>query len=186
MLEIQLIEKCKAGDGEAYRQLMNDYRNRLFGYLWRFSDSRVVAEELFQETLIKTWKGIRNYNHQKKFSSWLFTIAHNVAMDSLRKRKNSVHFEEIEKVSSEYLSVNPEEKLIEKETIERIKKSISDLSEKQKAVFLLRQNGEMSFKEIAESMNEPLNTVLSHMRYAVKNIKKQIENENEPRTKTAI
>ena len=178
MLEIQLIDRCKAGDGEAYRQLMNDYRNRLFGYLWRFSDSKVAAEELFQETMIKAWKGIRNYNHQKKFSSWLFTIAHNVAMDSLRKRKNSVHFEEIEKVSSEYLSVNPEEKLIEKETIERIKKSISDLSEK--------QNGGMSFKEIAESMNEPLNTVLSHMRYAVKKIKKQIENENEPRTKTAI
>ena len=44
----------------------------------------------------------------------------------------------------------------------------------------------MSFKEIAESMNEPLNTVLSHMRYAVKKIKKQIEEENEPRTKTAI
>ena len=67
MLENQLIDKCKAGDGEAYRDLINIYRNKLFGYLWRFSESRFDAEELFQETLIKAWKGIRKYNHQKKF-----------------------------------------------------------------------------------------------------------------------
>ena len=45
------------------------------------------AEEMFQETLIKVWKGIKKYNDQKKFSSWLFTIAHNVAMDNLRIKK---------------------------------------------------------------------------------------------------
>lgn len=186
MLEIQLINKCKTGDGEAFRQLMKSYKNKLFGYLWRFSDSRIIAEELFQETLIKAWNGIRKYSHEKKFSSWLFTIAHNVAMDNLRKKKSSRQFIEIDEASIEHSISNPEDELIARETFEKVNKSISILSEKQKAVFLLRQNGEMSFKEIAESMNEPLNTVLSHMRYAVRKIKKQIEEENEPRTKTAI
>lgn len=186
MLEIQLINRCKAGDGEAYRQLMNSHRKKLFGYLWRFSGSRTIAEELFQETLIKAWNGIRNYSHQKKFSSWLFTIAHNIAMDNLRKKRNSKQFVEIDEASIEHSCPNPEDLLIAKETIDRINQSISNLSDKQKAVFLLRQNGEMSFKEISESMNEPLNTVLSHMHYAVKKIRKQIEKENESRTKTAI
>lgn len=186
MLENQLINRCKTGDGEAYRQLMKSYRNKLFGYLWRFSDSRIIAEELFQETLIKAWNGIRKYSHEKKFSSWLFTIAHNVAMDNLRKKKNRRQFVEINEENIEHSFSNPEDQLIAKETFEKINQSISILSEKQKSVFLLRQNGEMSFKEISESMNEPLNTVLSHMRYAVKKIKKQIEKENEPRTKTAI
>jgi RNA polymerase sigma-70 factor (ECF subfamily) len=186
MLEIQLINKCKTGDGEAYRLLMNNYRNRLFGYLWRFSDSKIGAEELFQETLIKAWSGIKNYNDQKKFSSWLFTIAHNVAMDNLRKKKNMNNYTEIEEIEIGHSPSTPEDQLIEKETIDRINQSVAHLSEKQRAVFLLRQNGEMSFKEIAESMNEPINTVLSHMRYAIKKIKKQLEKENEPRTRTFI
>jgi len=88
MLENQLIDKCKAGDGEAYRQLMKNYQAKLFGYLWRFSESQYEAEELFQETMIKVWKGIKKYNDQNKFISWLFTIAHNVAMDNLRMRKS--------------------------------------------------------------------------------------------------
>ena len=186
MLENQLIDKCKTGDGEAYRELINMYRNKLYGYLWRFSESKFIAEELFQETLIKAWKGLGKYNHQKKFSSWLFTIAHNVAMDNLRSKKSKNSLMDISEADKNPLFVTPEEILINKETVELINNSISSLSEKQRTVFLLRQNGDMSFKEIAETINEPLNTVLSHMRYAVKKIKKQIEIENEPRKQTAI
>jgi RNA polymerase sigma-70 factor (ECF subfamily) len=165
---------------------MNIYRHKLFGYLWRFSDSKFIAEELFQETLIKAWKGMRKYNDQKKFSSWLFTIAHNVAMDNLRMKKNKNKFTDIDELKESSSFINPEDQIIRKETIEQINNSVASLSEKQRTVFLLRQNGELSFKEIAESMNEPLNTVLSHMRYAVRKIKKQLENENEPRKQSAI
>jgi RNA polymerase sigma-70 factor (ECF subfamily) len=186
MLESQLIDKCKSGDGEAYRKLINIYQARLFGYLWRFSESNTMAEELFQETIIKVWKGFKKYSHQKKFSSWLFTIAHNVAMDCLRQRKNKNIFVSIDKVDNDTLSVSPEEDLIKKERVDRINNSIEYLSEKQKRVFLLRQHGELSFKEIAEATNEPINTVLSHMRYAVKKIKKQLEEENEPRQKSVM
>jgi RNA polymerase sigma-70 factor (ECF subfamily) len=186
MLEKQLIDKCKAGDGEAFRELINVYRNKLYGYLWRFSESKFIAEELFQETLIKAWKGMRKYNHQKKFSSWLFTIAHNVAMDNLRSKKRDHNTNSFSDSDAGMVMVTPEEMLIKKETVELINNSITNLSEKQRRVFLLRQNGEMSFREIAETMNEPLNTILSHMRYAVRKIKKQVDNENEPRKQAAL
>ena len=186
MLESQLIDKCKTGDGEAYRDLINIYRNKLFGYLWRFSESKFDAEELFQETLIKAWKGIRKYNHQKKFSSWLFTIAHNVAMDNLRSRKSENLRVEFNDAENRSVMITPEDILIKKETVELINNSIANLSEKQRRVFLLRQNGEMSFREIAETMNESLNTVLSHMRYAVRKIKKQVDSENELRKEAAL
>ena len=186
MLEKQLIDKCKAGDGEAYRDLINIYRNKLFGYLWRFSESKFIAEELFQETLIKAWKGIRKYDHQKKFSSWLFTIAHNVAMDILRSKKRDHNRNRFNDTEDSVVMITPEDMLIKKETVELINNSIANLSEKQRRVFLLRQNGEMSFREIAETMNEPLNTVLSHMRYAIRKIKKQVDSENEPRKQAAL
>lgn len=185
MLEDQLIDKCRNGDGEAFRQLLNIYKQKLFGYLWRFSDSSHTAEELFQETLIKVWKGFNKYNERKKFSAWLFTIAHNVAMDSLRSRKNNVTFTSLEQIENIKSSIRPDEEIMEEERLKQIDEIVNGLSEKQKEVFLLRQNGEVSFREIAEITDQPLNTVLSHMRYAVKNIKKQLEHKNETRKRTA-
>jgi RNA polymerase sigma-70 factor (ECF subfamily) len=185
MVEIQLLDKCLNGDGAAFKQLLNIYRVQLFGYLWRFSKSRFEAEEMLQETLIKVWKGLKKYNHQQKFSSWLFTIAHNVAMDTLRRKKlssNVIEFDE----NTEFDNSNPHDELVVKERMEIINNSIENLSEKQKSVFLLRQHGEMTFKEIAEATNQPINTVISHMHYAVKKIKKQLAIEDEPKRKSVI
>jgi len=184
MLENLLIEKCNNGDGEAFRQLMKPYKAKLYGYLYRFAGSQTTAEEMFQETLIKVWNAFSRYNERQKFSSWLFTIAHNVAIDILRKRKNmnkETGFGDYEKGENEN---NPEELLIRDETMMMISKAVENLSEKQKAVFMLRQHGDLSFKEIAEATGEPLNTVLSHMRYAIRKVRKIIEDKNEYR-KTA-
>jgi len=186
MLENLLIYKCKAGDGEAFRRLMASYNAKLFGYLRKFSDSQDTTDDMFQETLIKAWRGIKKYDEQKKFSSWLFTIAHNVAIDSLRVRKSKNIMVDIDEVDNKVFSTAPDEIVINREMVNRINESVENLSEKQKAVFLLRQHGEMSFKEIAKTTKEPINTVLSHMRYAVKKIKKQLDGENETRQKSVI
>lgn len=186
MLENHLIDKCKAGDGEAFRKLMASYNAKLFGYLCKFSDSQDTTDDMFQETLIKAWKGIRKYDERKKFSSWLFTIAHNVAIDSLRIRKNKNNTVELEEAHNKLFSEAPDELVIKKEIVARINDSVENLSERQKAVFLLRQHGEMSFKEIAKTTKEPINTVLSHMRYAVKKIRKQLDGENETRKTSVI
>ncbi len=185
MVEIQLLDKCLNGDSAAFKQLINIYRVQLFGYLWRFSKSRFEAEEMMQETLIKVWKGLKKYNHQQKFSAWIFTIAHNVAMDTIRRKKlnnNLIEFND----NSEFDNNNPLEELVVKERMEIINNSIENLSEKQKSVFLLRQHGGMTFKEIAKATNQPLNTVISHMHYAVKKIKKQLATEDEPKRKSVI
>ncbi|MBK7104982.1 MAG: RNA polymerase sigma factor [Ignavibacteriae bacterium] len=186
MLENELLEKCLIGDGTAFKQLINIYRVQLFGYLWRFSSSRFEAEEMFQETLIKVWKGLKKYNNQQKFSSWLFTIAHNVAMDSLRKRKTETNILAINENNDMESFARPDEDFVKKERIEIINRTVENLTEKQKSVFLLRQHGELTFKEIAETINEPLNTVISHMHYAVKKIKKQLAKEDEPQRRSVI
>ncbi len=176
--EQDLIEKCQDGDPKAFGPLMQIYRRQLYSYLFKLSGDKTEAEDLFQETLIKTWKGIKKYSHNQKFASWFFTIAHNTAMDNLRSRKrNSVitNFEpdEIYGVS------NPHQDLVKKEVKEIINKAVGKLSERQKEVFLLRVHGELTFKEIADITSEPLNTVLSHMHYALGKVKKYLGNNYE-------
>ncbi len=175
--EQNYIDRCRCGDGSAFGPLIRPYRRQLFSYLFKLSGDRIQSEDLFQETLIKTWRGIKNYSERQKFSSWLFTIAHNAAMDHLRIRKKERVFqsEAIEEVLSRE---DPLGSLIEKETKQMIDGAINILSDKQKNVLLLRLYGEMSFKEISDLTNEGVNTVLSHMHYAVKKLKKIIEKKN--------
>lgn len=179
MTENFLILKCKEGDGEAFRKLLLPYKDKLYGYLLRFCGNVDLADELFQDTLVRVWQGIKKYNEQKKFSSWLFTIAHNVAIDGLRKKKREQEITEAIKIEYAYSENIISDEIENKELVNKIEKYVMGLSEKQKRVFLLRQHGEFSFKEISEITNEPLNTVLSHMRYAIKKIKKQFDKNNE-------
>ncbi len=137
----------------------------------------MTAEDLFQETLIKVWKGFKSYNEQSKFSSWLFSIAHNVAVDSIRIELAKPQVRSFEDVQTFASDNNPHNTFVEKETNELVMTVVSTLSEKQKQVFLLRQHSGMTFKEISKATNQPVNTVLGHMHYAVTRIRKKLSKE---------
>jgi len=137
----------------------------------------MAAEDLLQETLINVWKGFNSYNEKDKFSSWLFSIAHNVALDATRCAKIRSRVLSIEESNIHSNAHNPYKNLVEKEKYEMIMEVVNNLPEKQKEVFLLRQHSGMLFKEIAKELNQPLNTVLGHMHYAVAKIRKKLSKE---------
>jgi len=176
-LEKSLIQKCVKNDAKAFGKLIQGYRVQLFSYLHRLCGDRMTAEDLFQETLIKVWKGFKSYNERNKFSSWLFSIAHNVAVDSIRRKSVTPPVRSFEDVLTFKSNNDPYEAFVEKETNELVMAAVSKLSEKQKQVFLLRQHSGMTFKEISEATNQPLNTVLGHMHYAVSGIRKKLSKE---------
>ena len=178
MQEEILIKKCQNGDEQSFAPLISTYKDKLFSYLHRLSGNREEAEDLFQETLIKAWKGIKNLKNKDKFSAWLFAIAHNLAMDFISLKKSKA----MRSLTNHDESINTGnhlDDLIFNEEVLQIQKIVDTLPLKQKNVFLLRIFGEKKFKEIAEITNEPLNTVLSHMHYSVKKIKTILELKNE-------
>lgn len=176
ILENRLIEQCREGDRAAFGDLVKLYRRQLYSYLIKMSGDRTAAEDLFQDTLIKVWNGIKKYDDRQKFSSWLFSIAHNCSIDYLRKRKLAMNtFVELKEDSARAKDMH--DIIVTKELKEKIDRTVDMLPEKQKQVFVMRQFSDLSFKEISKIMNEPLNTVLSHMHYAVKKIKIALGNE---------
>ena len=170
--EISIIVKSKEGDENAFEILVKNYHTPLFSYLTRLAGNEEAAKDWFQETLIKLWKGIKNYKEENKFSSWLFSIAHNTAMDGIRKKKTRNIFVDKKDLPETKSNEDPMEHVLHNETRRIIEEIINELPQKQKQVFLLRQHGGLSFKEISKLIDEPLNTVLSHMHYAVKKIRK--------------
>ena len=172
--DMMLIQAYLAGDGKAFEALYRRYRKLLYGYLYNLlSGAEGDVDEIFEETWIKVIDKLPKYTDDGRFSAWLFRLAHNIFIDHIRKTRNKF-FQSIDQEDTPDLPTpdhhRPGEELSNLELAEAIEQAVDKLSAEQKEVFLLRQQ-ELSFKEIADIQKCSLNTFLSRMHYAIKNLK---------------
>lgn len=179
-----LVKQYQRGEPSAFEVLVRRYQRPLFTFLLRLTGSRERAEDLFQETFIKVLEALPKYREKGKFGSWLFKIAYRLSVDAWRHdgfwRDRVTRTEQLDDiaVSAEGL---PDAVVEREELLQQIEAVVAELPEKQRRVFLLRQHGGISFREISELTGEPLNTVLSHMNYAVARLRKAVESASAPR-----
>lgn len=169
-----LAQFCK-GDKKAFETLYYRYRKLLYAYLNNLcGNNSAEADEVFSETWLKVIEKASKYRDDGKFSAWLFRISRNIFIDRLRKYKpEMIASVEVEKVMEDSLSeVSPDKVLGAVDTEKAISMALAELQVEQREVFLLREEGQLSFKEIAEIQNCSLGTVLSRMRYALKNLRR--------------
>ena len=181
-----LIAQFLGGDTKAFETLINQYRQRLYSYLCKMVNDSEAAKDLFQDVIVNVLKALPKYREQRKFSNWLFSIAHNLAMNYISKqqRKSAIMMENtFSDTDTELLdawaddSFSPEEILKKNELQDILKSSIEKLPIEQKQILLLREYSGLPFKEIAQMLGCPLNTVLGRMRYALLNLRKIIHQE---------
>lgn len=166
------------GDNKAFDLLIGRYSSKLFTYILHLVNNQELAEDLYQETLIKVLTKIKanKYVDSGKFGNWLLRISHNVVIDYFRKKNNyensSLTDEQIySSVKCKY-DQNIEDKIIELQTVKQLNKIVHFLPNPQKEVVILRFYQNLSFKEIAEKTGVSINTSLGRMRYALMNIRK--------------
>ena len=155
------------GEENAFRSLLQKYRNLVFSIMLKMVRNKQEAEDLTQEAFMKAFASLASFNDEFAFSTWLMKIASNNCIDFLRKKKlktYSIH-EPIqykdEKIEIEIPDHDPgpERTLIQSERSRMIEKTISELPERYRYVIILRHKEEKSYEEIAEIMNLPLGTV---------------------------
>jgi RNA polymerase sigma-70 factor (ECF subfamily) len=144
--------------------LLGEYGDRVYRFVKRLVGPS-WAEDLTQETFLRVLKS--EYKGGRK-DAWLFSIAHGVCVDHLRRRK----------VEREKLRLVPAAESYE--TGSDIVELLADLPFEQRQVFLLREEAQMSFKEIAELLDCPIGTVLARMHYAIDKLKKKLVLEEKP------
>jgi RNA polymerase sigma-70 factor (ECF subfamily) len=103
----ELVKRTIAGDAQAYRQLVDKYQQPLLRYAVFLLHDRDAAEDAVQEAFIKAYRNLRGYNPKYKFSSWLYRIAHNAAMDALPKHQ-TVSFDDDSEENDKYGAVDPD------------------------------------------------------------------------------
>ena len=164
-----LIEKFQNGDLYAFDLIVKRYKNQLLNFVYRFLGNAEEAEDLVQETFLRVYRNRKAYQKVAKFSTWIYTIAGNLAKTELRKRKRRKFFsisdlgynEKDYDISDE--AFNPEKDVDGRMKEEIIHKEIDDLSPKFREVILLRDVQQLSYEEISQIVNIPLGTVKSRV-----------------------
>ncbi len=176
----ELITQYKKGNEKAFEELTNRHKNKIFTTILLIVKDSEVAEDLLQETFIKAIKTIHSgrYNEEGKFLPWISRIAHNMAIDYFRKQKRypTIMMEDGSNVFNTLeFAENPyENSQIQKEEHARLRELIQNLPDTQREVLMMRHYMQLSFQEIAEHTGVSINTALGRMRYALINLRKQM------------
>jgi len=168
--DVELIISAKAGEQKAFTQLHNHYRNSIYYMILKMVNNKLDAEELTVEAFAKAFSSINRYEPLFAFSTWLFRIASNCAIDHLRKKRVSTvpienstqegnngvkHFVLSVKSNSD----NPEESFIKSQNAIILRKTVSALKPRYRSLIEMRYFKEYSYAEIAKELNLPLGTV---------------------------
>ncbi len=181
--DAKLLEAYRNGDVESLGVLVEKYKGPLFGFVYKFSEGREDADEVFQEVWVRAIKNMNRYR-QKNLLSWLFRIAHNLMIDRIRRRKPVFSLEtpatEEGLALSERLAgggLSPADETGGHALGRRIEEVAAELPIKQREVFWLRMQAGLSFKEIAKVQKCSVNTALARMQYAVSKLRKELAGE---------
>ena len=168
----ELIARFQNGDNYAFDLLVKRYKDPLMNFIFRFVGERNESEDIVQETFLRLFKNKHYYKEISKFSTWIYTIAGNLAKTELRKRKRRKLFSISHYMSTEKdydipdISSSPEMDTNSIITDKIIQSAIDKLSPKFKQVIILRDIQGFSYEEIAEIVNIPLGTVKSRVNRA--------------------
>jgi len=189
-----LFQAYTRGDKASFEELVHRHKNSLFAYLARTVGDRCAAEDLFQETMERIVKSAGRFDPGQRFSVWAFRIATNLAIDWMRRRareraartagdpgelrgygaRSDESSQRPALLRPEGRTATPEEILTAVETGRALEEAVKLLTEEQRLVFLLREEAGMPFREIAETLEAPLNTVLVRMHRALHSIRRHL------------
>jgi RNA polymerase sigma factor (sigma-70 family) len=169
--DYSLVQKAQAGDQHAFAQLLNRYWDSVYFMILKMAHNKDDAEDLTIEAFGKAFKYIHNYEPEFAFSTWLFKIANNNAIDFLRKQHTKTisidsqgrDADEDNPVQLQSDTPDPEEVLIGKQKTEFLKTIVNELKPRYSRLVQLRYFEEYSYEEIAETLNLPIGTVKAQL-----------------------
>ena len=168
----ELIARFQDGDSYAFDQLVRRYKDPLLNFIFRFIGDLIESEDIVQDTFYRVYKNKHYYKEVAKFSTWIYTIAGNLAKTELRKRKRRKIFS-INKVTQSEKEFelpdperDPEEEVNSTLTEKHIYKAIRSLPPKFRQVIILRDVQGFSYEEISSIIKVPLGTVKSRVNRA--------------------
>jgi RNA polymerase sigma-70 factor (ECF subfamily) len=181
-----LMQRFQQGDGGAFRVLMERHRRGVYNFVLRHVGDASAAEDVLQDCFLRVVQGAHRFKLESKFTTWLYTIARNLCVDRARKMKFRRHRSLDQPIGADDeggaslldrvadSGAATDRSAIGTELQGHIERAIATLREDQREVFLMREYSNLPFKEIADIVGVPENTVKSRMRYALEHLRRAL------------
>lgn len=169
LTDVELIQTAIRGGEDGFEELVRRYQRPITGYIYRMLNNYDASLDVTQEVFIKVYNSLERYSSEYKFSTWLYRIAHNAAIDYMRR--NSVNQQSLEtenadgtyQLQIESPQPNPEQERERSEWRKEIETVVKCLPQVYRELILLRHAQDMSYDEISEITNLPLGTVKNRL-----------------------
>lgn len=181
-----LIRRAQHGDADAFEQLLLEHQKNVYNLCYRMAGDPDDAMDLSQETFLRAWRCLDQYQFASAFSTWLYRLCSNICIDFLRKRRRQqtvpLTFEDADGEEQTYAVPDaqplPEEQVELKLTHETLAAAMAQLLPEHRAVLQLRVVNEMSYEQIADVLDIQIGTVKSRLSRARNQLKKILERGN--------
>ena len=172
--EMRMVELLKNSDQDAFNNLFRLYSPKVFRFSIGYLKSKEEAEEIVQDTFCRIWQNRSTIDTSCSFSGFLFTIAHNLILNRIRKTRNRMVLQN-DLRTNDFTFCNPtEEKILEDHFEQMRQAALSELPPKRKAIFQLIRENELSYQQVAEKLNISVKTVEAQMTEALKHFRKKL------------
>uniref|UniRef100_A0A7C4TCZ8 RNA polymerase sigma factor n=1 Tax=candidate division WOR-3 bacterium TaxID=2052148 RepID=A0A7C4TCZ8_UNCW3 len=168
----ELVQLVKAGEIEPYDELVRRHQVKIHDLCYKMLKNYEDAKDMAQETFIKAYKNLNNFDGRSKFTTWLFRIAVNNCINFIKKQRPQ---EEIRDEILEIPKNDPVERYRNKRLRELIFNAVARLPDVQKSVFTLRALEDLPYQEISTILKKPVNTVKVNYHLAIKNLKNYLK-----------
>lgn len=165
----ELITRAQAGDRRAFGALVRLHQERIFRFIFRLCGNREDAMDLTQETFIKAYQALPDWQPQAQLRTWLLRIAHNSTLDLLRRRQlvRFVSYDD-DAEDAPHLALpdpapQPDEQLADRQSIALLERALRELPVEHREILLLRENEDLSYAEIAATLDVAEGTVKSRL-----------------------
>ncbi len=171
-IEPELVELSRQGDQQAFARLVHLYYRPVVSIGYRMTGDPALAEDIAQETFLKVWDNLPGFvpERSSSFRAWVLRIARNTAIDFYRQRRQSSELDE----RLEDGGPTPEVQALRNERDRAVQEAIMRLPDRSREVLVLREYGGLSYREIAESLEIPIGTVMSRLNYARNALRKEL------------
>ncbi len=183
--DIELIQIAQAKNRDVYSDLFKRYQKKLFIYIYRLTRDKEESEDILQNVFIKTYKNIHHFDLSRKFSSWIYRIAHNEAVNYLKRKSKryTVSWEDVT-TSKDKLETASEDESIEElwhhqEITQEIDSALERLPKKYREILKMRYFQEYSYQQISKILDKPVNTVGTILNRAKKKLFEIVKGEME-------
>ena len=161
--EAEIIEACKRGDRDAFRDLFEAHKDRVYTIAFHYSGDEAMAHDVTQQVFLKLFTAITQFQENSQFTTWLYRIVANACTDEHRKRRRFVPFSPEVEVRTMVGKSTQEESYHRRQVADSVRGAIAELTPKLRLPILLKYVEGLSYDEIAESLDISIGTVSSRL-----------------------